>query len=165
VSVDESPHILLPSLVVDICLHTKEFNMQTSSTDRNKLRFSDSVVHPHYDGGPCWGNMADLFEEAVNSLDIKLIASVVRTWLQTANLQDTWGRRFYGVFPKIINRILRDTEQSMYNRYLLLPTDSGEMEICFPSDAPSRKVKLKEVSYGVYDLYLDEELIGRYDPH
>jgi len=159
----DNPHILLPPMVMHICLKDKALAMHPVGTSNNTIRFSEGRIHPHYESGPCFGNMENLYNQAVESLDMKLIVSVVRTWLQTATIVDTWGRCFFGAFENIVCEIL--SAAGLPNRYVLMRHEDGEFYIHPNGGVSKHLIKLKEASHGVYDLYLDNEMVGRYDPH
>jgi hypothetical protein len=167
---EDKPYILLPPINVTVDFLNKQLHLKAGRSE-NKIRFRNNRIHPHYSNGACLGNMDASIHEAITSLDVRFIAATVRTWLQTATTNDTWGSSLYHGFTYMADKILANAENpDLRGRTMSRPAiyfdDAGAPSGYAVSIAGQRrKVDLKEVAKGVYELYLDEVLIGQYDPH
>jgi len=165
---EDKPYILLSPINVAINLYDKHMTLKPGKSE-NKVRFRNSRVHPHYSGGACLGNMDSTLHEAIASLDVRFIAATVRTWLQTATTNDAWGNTLNSGFMYIADQIIENSDSEFRGLPMSRPM-LEERGHCPPAHivhlaGQRRVIRLNEVAKGVYELYIDDVLIGRYDPH
>jgi len=91
--------------------------------------------HPHVrDGQPCMGNLETFLSQAMERKDFVTIVSLCKSYLNTVNLDDSWGKTSLSVWPKVyatVNNIISYGVVGMLNKdmHILLHRSVSTPEI------------------------------------
>jgi hypothetical protein len=132
---NDKPSIVIPGVKVDIRLTDGRLFIKPV-TNRNvigKLRFitsyNSNAAHPHClaEHIPCLGDFNGPFREAVDDLDWKLMASIIKMFLSKAVYEDSAGSYFTAGYNYILARVLGISERStliMQDSSFRIPNDN-----------------------------------------
>lgn len=108
-------------------LNIKFYNLTNQKRfPRNGVYQGTSHDHPHIRNGlGCLGNLETLLSQALENRDVLSIVSLCKSYLNTVNVEDGWGRTIFStwqkVFPTVHNIIAFGVAESMApNKYILL---------------------------------------------